>query len=107
MRFAFPDSNRRQNAMPWLFRHSVEYGCRYGEVLSTANAEAVAVWFGPVGTRLTIGRQIRSGMLAAPFRLGVSALLRLAAYDRLCEQLHEQCVNEPHMYLFALGVHPH
>lgn len=106
MRFAFPSRRQRMHGTQWLFRRSVEYGCRYGQVLSTPHAEAVAIWLGPVGTKLTLMRELRTGMIIAPFRLGIRSLLRLGAFDRVRNQLHEQCVAEPHAYLFVMGVHP-
>lgn len=106
MRFAFAHHRRREAAMRWLYRRCVEYGCRYGEVLSTPNAEAIAIWFGPVGTKLTFGRELAAGMVTAPLQLGLKSLFRLRAYDRVRSQLHEQCVRKPHAYLFLLGVHP-
>lgn len=106
MVYAFPDAARRAHILPWLIGLNARYALRYGEVYATAGWEGAALWLGPGQTRFTVWRVARAGMLAAPLRLGWSAIRRLAALGGRAAGLHERHAPGPHWYLSQIGVEP-
>lgn len=106
MTYAVPDAEERRRVLPWLIRLNVRYGCRYGAVYATPGYEGAAIWFPPGETTMTPWRMLRSGMLAAPFRIRWPVLQRLAVAGKVAQDLHERHAPQPHWYLSQIGVEP-
>ena len=68
--------------------------------------EGVACWLPPGQTELTIGRIMRSGLLAMPLRMGPAAFARFSAYIDYSSELRRQKSPDSYWYLWALGVDP-
>lgn len=107
MEYIFPDAARRRRALPWFMGLGARYGHRWGEVHVTPGAiGGAAVWLPPGETIMTPLRMVQGGLLAAPFRIGMSAVMRFLAVTNATESLHKQDVPAQHWYLFILGVDP-
>jgi ribosomal protein S18 acetylase RimI-like enzyme len=104
--YLFPERAERARGLLWFYKVSIGYGLRYGEVLTTAGLDGVAVWLPPGATKISFGKRLRSGMSAAPFKLGWAAYRRLLKAFQATKYLHEQIIAAPHWYLMALGVEP-
>lgn len=90
----------------YFMRCSCAYALLFGECYSTADRLGVALWLLPGGTTMSLGRMHKAGMLAAPFRMGLSAFSRFMGFAAHTDKLHRAAVPTPHYYLFALGVLP-
>jgi GNAT superfamily N-acetyltransferase len=107
MRWVMPDDTKRAKDFPWFFRIATVLGDRYGEVYTTgATVEGNACWLPPGGTKVSMGRMARVGMLKAPFKLGFGPFMRFMKIMNTFEHLHDRDAPEPHWYLMLLGVDP-
>jgi ribosomal protein S18 acetylase RimI-like enzyme len=105
-RLAIPDEDKRTSALTWLFGKVMRYCILYGHAFTTPGLAGVAGWLPPGHTSLTFDRIIRSRLYAAPFKLGLPAYGRLAAYLSYADELHARFAPAPHWYLWVIGVEP-
>ena len=103
-RFIIPDDARRERDLPWLFRRVVQYSLLYGDTYTTPTVEGAASWLPPGGTKLTLGRLIRTGLPAIPLRFGWAAFRRMEDVVAYGDERHKECAQLPHWYLWAIGV---
>jgi ribosomal protein S18 acetylase RimI-like enzyme len=106
MHIIAPDEKKRAAVGPWFFAKSIAYGQRWGEVSCNDDLSAVAVWFPPGNTDITLGRMSRVGMGALPIRAGINGFLRFMRALSAVEKFHK-AVGGPHWYLLAIGTKPH
>lgn len=100
------DEARRVDASRWTFAALARYGLEYGEVVTTDELDAVAIWWAPEYVELTDGRAALIGLADAPSVLGEAAWARIEAYDAVASEIHHQSISEPHWYLCLIGVAP-
>ncbi len=105
MHIVAPNEKKRATVGPWFFEKSIAYGLRWGEVSCNDDASAVAVWFPPGNTDITLGRMLRVGMGALPFRAGINGFVRFIRAISTVEKFHK-AVQGPHWYLMAMGASP-
>lgn len=103
-RFIEPDERRRRRHLPWFFSASARLGRQRGRV--DATPEAAAIWLTPGHTELGPGDHLRSGLVAAPLRLGVRAFRRFVALTGAFEEAGSELRHEDHWHLLTLGVDP-
>ena len=101
----FPDPARRTQSLEQLFGVLVAYSLRYGHVMESDDAMAVAAWM-PPGGKVTLTGMIRTGMLKVPFQIGLRPFAQFMKANEIMEKLHRRYVPEPHWYLFGIGVDP-
>jgi GNAT superfamily N-acetyltransferase len=102
-----PDDARRGRSMNWFMSKGAIYGHRYGEVHTTpGKVDGNAVWLPPGDTKVGTMRMMRTGMIAAPIKLGFSQFNRFMKVMNIFEHLHEQAMPDRHWYLMILGVDP-
>jgi ribosomal protein S18 acetylase RimI-like enzyme len=102
MHIVAPDEVKRRSAGPWFFETSIKYGMRWGEVSCNDDASAVAVWFPPGQTDISMLRMLWVGMAAMPVKVGFNGMLRFMKALPVTEKLHK-AVEGPHWYLMAIG----
>ena len=105
MHIVAPNESKRATVAPWFFAKAIAYGMRWGEVSCNDDASAVAVWFPPGSTDVTLGRMLRVGMGALPFRAGIPGTIRFMRALTATEKFHK-AVKGPHWYLMAIGASP-
>lgn len=105
-RFVFvePDPARRRRHLPWLFSTMAKVAQRGGRL--DATPEAAAIWLAPGHTDVGPGAMVRSGLVAAPLRLGLAAFRRFVALTSAFEAAGSDLRDEDHWHLFVLGVDP-
>jgi ribosomal protein S18 acetylase RimI-like enzyme len=101
-----PDQATRAHVLAWLFHRVVRYSLLYGEAYTTPKLEGVACWLPPGRTNLTLGRVVRSGLYATPFKMGWGAYRRFDTYMGYADRLHQRYAPASHWYLWAVGVDP-
>ncbi len=106
-RWVTPDDTKRARDLPWFFGKAAVLGDRWGEVYTTGEkVEGNAIWLRPGETKVSLGKMARTGMLTAPFALGLSPFMRFMKIMNTFEHLHDRDAPEPHWYLMVLGVDP-
>jgi ribosomal protein S18 acetylase RimI-like enzyme len=105
--WVFPDPATRAQKLGVLNRIPLQYGLRYGlRVTQSDRGRRVAIWLRP-GQSLTPVGMARSGMLAAPFRVGFASLGRFARANATMEPVHKQAMGgQPHWHLLIVAVEP-
>ena len=102
-----PDESKRSRVVPWVMGVAARFGHGYGDVYTTAGkVEGAAIWFAPGTFPVSLVRQMLSGWILAPLKLGPSAFARLTSITNYLEQLHKRDVPPRHWYLWFLGVDP-
>jgi ribosomal protein S18 acetylase RimI-like enzyme len=105
--FVFPDERERHARLAWVMRMGVAYGCRYGQVDTTADAMlGHAVWLPPGETEVSDDRLIAAGFVEPERHMGEPALARFGVFMEQVAPIHARLVPEPHWYLMILGVDP-
>lgn len=100
-----PDESKRRAAGEWFFRTSVKYGLRWGESYANDDASAVAIWFPPGQTTISLSRMLRVGLAAMPFKVGLGGMSRFMKAMSTGEKFHK-AMHGPHWYLMAIGTRP-
>ncbi len=103
--WVFPDAATREQDLASLNRVAVEYGLRYGRATQSDGGRCVAIWL-PPGESMSMGRMARSGMLAAPFRVGFRPMAKFAGANGVMDKVHKRHVTQPHWQLLIVGVDP-
>jgi ribosomal protein S18 acetylase RimI-like enzyme len=102
-----PDEDKRRKSLPWFFNKAAQISTRYGEPFTTAGTiDGAALWLPPGKTILSIPMMIQVGMMAAPFKFGLSTFMRFMGVMNHMEHLHKRDVPPDHWYLMVLGVEP-
>jgi ribosomal protein S18 acetylase RimI-like enzyme len=105
--WVFPDPASRARKLGVLNRIPLEYGLRYGLLVTESDSgRGVAIWLRP-GQSLTPLGMARCGMLSAPVKVGFAALGRFARANAMMEPVHKQAMGgRPHWQLLIVGVDP-
>jgi ribosomal protein S18 acetylase RimI-like enzyme len=102
-----PDESRRSRVVPWAMGVAARFGHRYGDVHATAGkVQGAAIWFVPGKFPLSLVRQMLSGWILAPLKLGRADFGRFMSAVNHLEHLHKRDAPPRHWYLRLLGVDP-
>ncbi len=102
--FVLPDERERLRRSPWFFSAVLRYTAGVGTLLAVDGG--VAILIPPGGHVASLPRMVRSGLIAAPFRLGPAALGRLTAFATASRDLRTGVVPGPFWYVGGIGVDP-
>lgn len=105
--WVFPDAASRVERLTVLNRVPLEFALRYdARVMQSDDGRAVAIWLRPGQTMAPLG-MLRSGLLGATFKVGVSSMGRFAGANGAMEPVHTKAMGEqPHWQLLIVGVDP-
>jgi ribosomal protein S18 acetylase RimI-like enzyme len=103
-RVILPDERRRWTTSLWLHDKVLRYCFLYGTAYTLPSLPGAACWLRPGQTELTIGRIVRSGLLALPLRMGPAAFARFNTYTKYSSELRRQKSPAAYWYLWVLGV---
>lgn len=99
-----PDAARRAQWLPWFMDASARLTRQVGVL--DREGDGVGLWFGPGVRPFSWWNLARSGLLAAPLRLGREAYVRLERAERDLDRAQAGRVPEGAWYLYMLAVHP-
>ena len=103
----FPDPVERAARSPAHFLPLLEYGLRFGTVLTTAGEPTgAAVWLPPGDAYVTDKRAAAAGLDRLPELLGAEAATRFFAALSAVEPYHRTDVSVDHWYALVVGVEP-
>ena len=105
--YTLPDPVERAARSPGHFAPLLEYGLRFGRVLTTEGEPRGAAIFLPPGeTVVTEERAAAAGLDRLPAVLGADAAERFFAVLEAVDPFHKTDVPPEHWYVFVLGVEP-
>jgi len=102
--YVLPDEDERRRRSPWFFSAVLRYSASVGTLLAADGG--VAILIPPGGHVASLGRMLRSGLIAAPLRLGPSALGRLTTFATASRDLRAAAVQGTFWYVGGIGVDP-
>jgi ribosomal protein S18 acetylase RimI-like enzyme len=102
--YVLPDEGERQRRSPWFFSAVLRYSAAVGTLLAAEGG--VAILIPPGGHTPSLTRMLRSGLIAAPLRLGPGALSRLTTFAAASRDLRAGVVQGPFWYVGGIGVDP-
>lgn len=106
LNFIYGDTISEPGKLNWFFRTTFCLAALYGKCLSTAEKDGVLMMLPPDQTKMTIGKMLRSGLLAAPFKMGWASMSRMMAFMDFAEKEHKAATSADHYYIMTVGVLP-
>lgn len=104
--WALPDPTARVRRLPWLFASILRHCRAEGRVLAADGADAVAGWVPGGHVELSAVQLVRSGLAAAPIRLGPVATVRVERHEQPANRRVAAAITPATAYLWVLGVAP-
>lgn len=106
--YILPDDAERRQRLPDMFAALVKYSLLFGACTTTPELAGVASWLRPGSTEVTFWRVVRAGLglQTSVARFSREARERFMAVMGYADATHKQLMQEPHWYLWALGVEP-
>ncbi|HCK65149.1 MAG TPA: hypothetical protein DHW49_02695 [Anaerolineae bacterium] len=106
LKYLAPDDARRKRLTPEFVSIVVKYCFLYGEVWTLPSLDTIACWLQPGKTSPTFIGVLRTGMLTMPLKFGWAGFNRFNEAVTYTDNLHKKFANQPHWYLWGLGVDP-
>jgi GNAT superfamily N-acetyltransferase len=104
--YIIPDETDRKKYFPYIFKAYIWYCIHYGVVYaSSQNLEGVALWVPSEFAYITPERSKECGDEVFFYVLGRKYLERLSITS-YPNDVHEQLIKEPHIYLMVIAVDP-
>ena len=104
--YIIPDESERRKFSPYIFKAYIWYCLQFGEVYATSpNLEGITLWLPSEFSYITPERAKECGDEVFFYRLGRKYLERLSVTAHP-NDVHEQLVKEPHIYLMVIAVDP-
>lgn len=97
---------RNESQTKEFVRCACAYALHCGEAYTTSTRQGIALWLTPGKTKISLRTMDHTGLLLAPFRLGLATLARVMGFMQHTDTMHKQSATTPHYYLLMLGVHP-
>ena len=105
--YVLPDPEERAERSPGHFAPILEYGLRFGTVLTTAGEpRGASVWLPPGQALVTDERAVEAGLDRLPDVLGAAAANRFFSVLSAIDPYHQTDVPADHWYVHVLGVEP-
>jgi ribosomal protein S18 acetylase RimI-like enzyme len=103
----WPDQERRARYLERYLGWAINYGLRYGGVVTTPELAGIAIWLPPDQTHITTWRYILAGFLPLPVLMGIRHFsTQTMPSEDLMLQVHGEIMPGPHWYLWAVAVDP-
>jgi ribosomal protein S18 acetylase RimI-like enzyme len=106
LNYIYGDKIHDAGRLSWFFRVTFRLAVLYGECLSTTGKDGVLMMLPPDQTKMTINKMFRSGLLAAPFRMGLASFSRMMTFMDFAEKEHKAATSLDHYYIMTVGVLP-
>jgi ribosomal protein S18 acetylase RimI-like enzyme len=106
LNFFYGDMINKPGRLNWFFRTTFRLAALYGACLSTADKDGVLMMLPPDQTKMTPGKMYKSGLLAAPFKMGWASFSRMMTFMDFSEKEHKAATSSDHYYLMTVGVLP-
>lgn len=100
------DTRNGQAKLDWFMRTTFRMAALYGTCLGTTEKDGVLMMLPADQTKMTLGKLYRSGLIAAPFRMGWAPFSRMMRLMDFAEKEHKAAVPSDHYYVMTVGVLP-
>lgn len=106
MRYAFNGQTEtaRARGLQDLYRHCTNAAAMYGGALLSTHGNASLIWLPGTAFPLGLWREVKSGMAAIPFQLGLTTTLRLVNHDAQPEGWIAKNAGPNMGYIWCVGV---
>lgn len=106
MKYAFKECSeeKRNKHLLQLYHYCSQAASLYGGVLASPDHKGALIWLPGNNFPLGIFREIKSGMWTIPFRIGLSATVRLMNHDAVPENWIKKNAAENFGYIWCVGV---
>jgi ribosomal protein S18 acetylase RimI-like enzyme len=105
--YMIPDYEKRKVLLPELYYGVVRYAHQYDLIQTLADTtRGVSLWMKPGSVNIPVHKMIKSGLLTAYLKVGISRLGRALNYLNFAEAQRIKIVPGRHWYLFMIGVDP-
>ncbi len=94
----------RSQALHQLYTHCAKAAQAYGGVLYLPDGNGALIWLPGKHFPLGLVREVKSGMITLPFKLGISSTLRLMRHDAVSEGWIAQHAGAKMGYIWCVGV---
>jgi ribosomal protein S18 acetylase RimI-like enzyme len=106
LNFIYGDTINEPGRLNWFFRVTFRLVALYGACISTDEKDGVLMMLPPDQTKMTIDKMYKSGLLAAPFKMGWASFSRMMTFMEFAEKEHKAATSFDHYYLMTVGVLP-
>jgi ribosomal protein S18 acetylase RimI-like enzyme len=106
LNFIYGDKINKPGKLNWFFRGTFRLAALYGACFSTAEKDGVLMMLPPDQTKMTLGKMYKSGIWAAPFKMGWTSFSRLMTFMDFAEKEHKAATSSDHYYIMTVGVLP-
>lgn len=106
MQYAFEEKTEeaKRKGLHHLYTHCVKAALWYGGVVITPNQQGALIWLRGNHFPLGLTREIKSGMWAVPFKLGLKTTLRLMNHDAEPDNWLRENASPNFGYVWCVGV---
>src|ERR1043165_3668149 len=106
MRYAFEGCTEEKKAKGLynLYTHCAKAASEYGGIIVSEDGQGALIWLQGKNFQLGLLREIKSGMAAIPFKLGLKSTLRLMNHDAESEGWVRKNAGEKMGYIWVVGV---
>jgi ribosomal protein S18 acetylase RimI-like enzyme len=106
LNFIYGDTINEPGRLNSFFRATFCLAALYGVCLGTTEKDGVLMMLPPDQIKITIGKMYKSGMLAAPFKMGWASFSRSMRFMVFAEKEHKAATSFDHYYIMTVGVLP-
>lgn len=106
LNYVIGDKKNKDQLITWFVTCSFRYGALFGQCYATQDNKGVLIMLPPDQTKMTMGKMYKAGMLAAPFKLGLTGFSNFMAMADFTDKEHKVSTPFHHYYLFGMGVLP-
>jgi ribosomal protein S18 acetylase RimI-like enzyme len=106
LNFIYSDTIDKPGKLTWFFRTTFRLAALYGVCLGTAEQDGVLMMLPHNQTAMTIDKMLRSGLMAAPFKMGWGSFSRMMRFMDFAEKEHKAAISVGHYYIMTVGVLP-
>lgn len=106
MAYLLPNATTRAQHTTKLFLPMIRWCLRYGGVEVAPEGRGSLIWVSGQYVPFRLSQMVRSGLVLAPFLIGLSAFKRLQVHEAACEHALKAKAPQHFAYLWVVGVHP-
>ena len=106
LNYIYGDEIEKPGKLNWFFRVTFRLVALYCDCLSTAEQIGVLMMLPPDQANMTIDKMVRSGLWAAPFKMGWASFSRMMTFMDFAEKEHKAATSSDHYYIMTVGVLP-
>jgi len=106
MKYAFDGKTEevRSEGLHHLYKHCAKAASIYGGVIVTPDAKGALIWLPGKHFPLGLTHEVKSGMWAIPFNLGIKTTLRLVNHDGELDKWIAKHAGANYGYIWCVGV---